>query len=69
MFFHLSKETGREERTVECRLVGALFSVVLMLGTRGVDVGGRHRHQTVCDEADLIGAASAACHIDCEALD
>jgi len=40
-----------------------------VLGVSGADAGDRHHQRTVCDEADLIGSAYAACHVYCEALD
>ena len=40
-----------------------------VLGISAVDAGDRHHNQSVCDEADLVGAAYGACHSYCQALD
>jgi hypothetical protein len=38
------------------------------MGTVLAEAGNRHRESSMCEDAGLIGAAYAACHVYCEAL-
>jgi hypothetical protein len=48
-----------------------IFSVVAVcfMGMVPAEAGNRHGNSSVCEDAGLIGAAYAACHVYCEALD
>lgn len=56
-------------KMVRSRIVTGLFFILCVAALGGVEAGDRHHNQSVCDEADLIGAAYGACNAYCEALD
>lgn len=51
------------------RMVIYLMIVICTAGTVLAEAGNRSGESSVCEDAGLIGAAYAACHVYCEALD
>jgi len=54
---------------VRSRMVIYLAIVICTAGAVLAEAGNRSRESSVCEDAGLIGAAYAACHVYCEALD
>ena len=54
---------------VKSRIFLVLSLILVVFGSSRADAGDLHRHQSVCDGAELVGAAYGACHVYCEALD